>query len=106
MRGTAGFEGDSLGSGRAVWTRMEGLQAWGVVLGTVAGLTVGNFPVLLFAFSTLLKPTTEATGLSRSELTFAFLIGNIVTMVALPFYGRLIDRFGVRGASVPTIVAW
>lgn len=84
----------------------EFAKGWAVIAGTIAGLAVGAFAVNVFALSILLKPTSEATGLSRSTITFALFIGTLVTMLVMPVYGRLIDRYGVKTISIPAIIAW
>lgn len=87
-------------------TSNEFAKGWAVIAGTMAGLAVGAFAVNVFALSILLKPTSEATGLSRSSITFALFIGTMVTMLVMPIYGRLIDRYGVKTISIPAIIAW
>jgi predicted MFS family arabinose efflux permease len=82
------------------------IDGWIVVAGSVLGLMVGGGVVRVFAYSVLLKPTAAGTGLSREAIGLAFLIGNIVAVVVTPVFGRLIDLYGIRKISVPSVLLW
>jgi MFS family permease len=64
-----------------------GVSTLGVVM-SIPGQTMG---VSVFADHLL-----EATGLSRIELSNAYLVGTIASGLALPWGGTQVDRFGVR----------
>ena len=49
-----------------------------------------------FAFGLMLKPMSEDLGLSRSSLTLAVASFMVVSAVALPVIGRLVDRYDMR----------
>lgn len=63
----------------------------GIVM-SVPGQTMG---VSVFTDSLL-----DATGLSRLELSNAYLAGTVLSGLLLPTAGRLVDRFGVRSGVV------
>ncbi len=50
-----------------------------------------------FAFGLMLKPMSEDLDVSRSTLTLAVTMFMVVSAVALPFVGRLVDRWSLRG---------
>lgn len=58
------------------------------ILSTLPGQTAG--------VSAFTNPVLDATGLSRVQLSSAYLIGTLSSGLLLPFGGRLIDRFGAR----------
>ena len=64
-------------------------------------LTVG-FVVLFFAggsrfaFGLMLKPMTEDLGWSRSQLSLAVTTFLVVSALALPLVGRMVDRFSLK----------
>ena len=79
--------------------RPDGFYGWpivayaAVVLGmTAPGQTVG--------VSVFVDPVITGLGLSRSQVSTAYLIGTLSGALALPLVGRMIDRFGVRRMTV------
>ena len=50
-----------------------------------------------FAFGLMLKPMSEDLEVSRSTLSAAFTMFMVVSAVAMPFVGRLVDRWSLRG---------
>ena len=79
---------------------------WRTVAGTLVGQIVGSGAVKIFAFAVMLKPTADATGLSRQTIGLAFLVGNSAAMLVTPFYGRIVDRFGIRRVSIAGALLW
>ena len=61
-----------------------------------------GFAVLFFnsgtryAFGLMLKPMTDDLGWSRSELSLALAAFMLVSALAMPFAGRLVDRYSIR----------
>ncbi len=49
-----------------------------------------------FAFGLVLKPMTEDLDISRSVLSSAFTVFMVVSALAMPVVGRLIDRYSIR----------
>ena len=58
------------------------------VIASIPGQTIG--------VSVFTESLTEAIGISRKQLSSAFLFGTVCSSLVLPFAGRLIDRFGGR----------
>ncbi|HTV89062.1 MAG TPA: MFS transporter [Stellaceae bacterium] len=77
---------------------------WWVVVATVLGLIVGAGPINVFAFGVFIKPVTAdlhiGRGLLSSGVTLQALLGAIVS----PFFGALLDRWGVRRVMIPGII--
>ena len=51
-----------------------------------------------FAFGLMLKPMSEDLDVSRSTLSLAVTMFMVVSAVAMPFVGRLVDRWSLRGS--------
>ena len=50
-----------------------------------------------FAFGLMLKPMSEELDVSRSTLSLAVTMFMVVSALAMPFVGRLVDRWSLRG---------
>lgn len=83
---------------------MKSFNGWWVVLGSVFGLMVGNGPIMQFTFGIFLIPLTQEFGWSRSATSMALVVGLTMTAICVPFAGRLIDRYGIRAVTLPSIV--
>ncbi len=58
--------------------------------------TLSTLPGQTAGVSAFTNPILDATGLSRVQLSSAYLIGTLCSGLLLPFGGRVIDRFGAR----------
>jgi len=76
--------------------------AW-VILGTAILMLFFNAGTL-FALGLVLKPMSDDLGWSRSELSLSFTLFMVVSAVAMPVFGRLIDRYGARWVFAFAIV--
>ena len=64
----------------------------------VAGFTILFFSGgSRFAFGLMLKPMSEDLGISRSTLSLAVTVFMVMSALAMPFVGRLVDRWSLRG---------
>jgi MFS family permease len=79
---------------------------WWVVVGAVTGLLVCNGPVLGFTFGVFLKPIMADTGWSRSSVSFALSVGGILSALAVPVLGRMMDRWSIRRVALPGLVIY
>lgn len=79
---------------------------WWVVVASVAGLLVGNGPVMQFTFGTMLPPVSREFGWSRGMVSPSIVIGLWMTGLATPLIGRLVDRFGIRAVALPAIIVF
>ncbi|WP_394790693.1 MFS transporter [Rhodoferax sp.] len=76
---------------------------WWIVVGSVLGLVVGNGPVMQFSFGVFVMPVSQALHAERGTLSAALMVGLLMTGVATPLAGRLVDRFGIRAVALPAI---
>ena len=75
-----------------------------IILGTVRdsvaastpGLIVGQGSINVFAAGVFLKPVAQELGFGRGDISTAIGLSSIVTALMVPFFGRLVDVFGVR----------
>ena len=58
-----------------------------------------------FAFGLMLKPMSEDLEVSRSTLSLVVTMFMVVSAVAMPFVGRLVDRWSLRGTIAVGAVA-
>lgn len=86
--------------------RVKFTNPWWVVVGAVCGLFVCNGPVLGFTFGVFLKPIMADTGWQRSSVSFALSVGGILSALAVPVLGRMMDRWGIRRVALPGIVVY
>lgn len=78
---------------------------WWVVAACVIGLIVCYPTFAAYAFGQFINPLNEEFGWTRTQITGAFAIGNLLVIVAAPLAGIAIDRFGARAALLPSILA-
>ncbi|MCX7279748.1 MAG: MFS transporter [Burkholderiales bacterium] len=76
---------------------------WWIVVGSVLGLVVGNGPVMQFSFGVFVMPVSQALHAERGTLSAALMVGLLMTGLATPVAGRLVDRFGIRAVALPAI---
>ena len=77
---------------------------WWAVVGSVLALTAGQGAINVYAAGVFLKPIALEFGFGRGVVSTAIGLTNITTALAVPFLGRLMDRYGVRPVLLPTIV--
>ncbi|HEY6870721.1 MAG TPA: MFS transporter, partial [Novosphingobium sp.] len=84
--------------------RAEWRTNWPVPIAASAAIMAS-----LIHFGTLgvFLPGIEAeTGWTRSEITFGMMLFSIVSIVASPFVGLLVDRFGARRVGLPGLILY
>jgi MFS family permease len=74
--------------------RVAGASALGVFFASL----------LAYAFAVLLKPLAQEFSWSREAIASAYGIMAVVSAVAAPVVGRLLDRFGPRRVIVPCLI--
>lgn len=62
----------------------------------LAMLGVMGSTIFPYVSGLLMEPLTHSFGWTRSQFSFAFLLQVLVGMIAGPFFGRMIDRYGPR----------
>ena len=77
---------------------------WLVVFTAGIGLLLGYGPVFVYSFSVFIKSLAREFHSSRTSISFAFTLANIMQSVGAPLVGRLVDRFGARQVILPSTV--
>lgn len=68
-----------------------------VIAGLISAMT---FPGQTAGLSAFTDPLIAQLGISRTSITFSYLIGTLVGAAAQPFVGRALDRWGARRVGV------
>ena len=84
--------------------RPQVFYGWFVVFTAGIGLFLGYAPVFVYSFSVFVKSLAQDLHSSRTSISFAFTLANIMQSVGAPLVGRLVDRFGARKVIVPSTV--
>jgi MFS family permease len=71
---------------------------------SVLGLIVAQGPINAFSSAVFLKPVTEGLGISRGTFSSGLLLSTVLSAIAGPIVGRLIDRSGIRPVLLCGIV--
>jgi MFS family permease len=79
---------------------------WWIVGASTMALIFSSGSIQLFSASLFIKPITTDLGLGRGTLSTAFGIHFILSAIATPIFGRLIDQRGVRALMLPTITLY
>jgi sugar phosphate permease len=77
---------------------------WWIVLVSGVGLALHYGPIIVGTFGVFLKPLSQEFGWSRAQISLAFSLSALGITVAVPFVGRLVDRFGARRVIVPAVL--
>ena len=76
---------------------------WWIVVAAILSLIVGQGSINVFAAGVFLKPVAAELGFGRGAISTAIGLSSLVTALALPFFGRLVDRYGVRPMLLSSI---
>jgi MFS family permease len=77
---------------------------WVIVFTAGIGLLLGYAPVFVYSFSVFIKSLAQDFHTSRTSISFAFTLANVMQSVGAPLIGRLVDRFGAHKVIVPSNV--
>jgi MFS family permease len=77
---------------------------WIVVSTAAIGLLFGYAPVFVYSFSVFIKSLAQDFHSSRTSISFAFTLANLMQSLGAPLVGRLVDRFGAHKVIVPSTV--
>jgi MFS family permease len=76
-------------------TRPEGFYGWHIVAYAAIALAA-TAPGQTAAVSAFIDPMIRDLGVSREQISTAYLVGTLTGALAMPLVGRAIDRFGIR----------
>ncbi|NOT53517.1 MAG: MFS transporter [Deltaproteobacteria bacterium] len=79
-------------------------HGWWIVLVVGVGLSLSYGPIIVATFGVFLKPLSQEFGWSRTGISLAFSLGNLMFSGALPLIGRLVDRLGARTVILPSVL--
>jgi MFS family permease len=85
-----------MASGEIIAAKGGWSNRWWIVVAAILSLIVGQGSINVFAAGVFLKPVAAELGFGRGAISTAIGLSNVVTALALPFFGRLVDRYGVR----------
>src|SRR5271156_5541014 len=77
---------------------------WVIVFTAAIGLLLGYAPVFVYSFSIFIKSLAQDFHSSRTSISFAFTLANLMQSMCAPLFGRLVDRFGAHKVVVPSTV--
>lgn len=83
--------------------RFPVFYGWPILASGSLGLLM-SVPGQTMGLSVFTDSLLEALGLTRSQLSAAYMFGTIGSACLLPWAGRLCDRFGTRSAAVVSSV--
>jgi MFS family permease len=73
----------------------DGFYGWRIVAYSALALAL-TAPGQTAGVSVFIDPMIDGLGISRSELSAAYLLGTLAGALAMPFIGRALDRHGAR----------
>ena len=88
---------------RGIVIRNGRWNRWWIVVAAILSLIVGQGSINVFAAGVFLKPVAQELGFGRGAISTAIGFSSLVTALALPFFGRLVDRYGVRPMLLSSI---
>lgn len=90
----------------AVVTPAQGrsrIRVWGVVFASLIGLSLGLGPLPFYTIGILAPELSHAFGWSFAAIMGSIAVQSVVTVVASPLFGRVIDRYGARRVALTSL---
>ncbi|MBS0417902.1 MAG: MFS transporter [Proteobacteria bacterium] len=84
----------------------QGWYGWQVVVATVVASALSPATLVNVPFSLFVPQLQNAFAWSRPQIAAALSILLVLLVVALPIAGYLVDRFGARRVTIPSIAAY
>jgi MFS family permease len=81
-------------------------SGWVLVIACMMGVAVCIIPVSILAMGVFMKPLGVALCWGRGQIAFGLTILCLTMAAALPLSGRLVDRFGVRGPLIASLLLY
>jgi MFS family permease len=79
---------------------------WRVLAACVVGMIFSSGPMLFGSMGLLVEHFEADFGWSRGGIMLSLSLNTLATILAAPFCGRLIDRFGARRVLLPSILVF
>lgn len=73
-----------------------GRKSWAGLVTAAALITAASAPGQTAGLSPFTDPLIRQLGVSRTDISFSYLVGTLAGALALPFIGRALDRWGAR----------
>lgn len=78
---------------------------WRVLFGAVIGLAFSPGPIIFGSLGLFVPHLTSAFGWSLGAIMLSLTFFNVAGVLASPYTGSLLDRFGVRAILFPSLIA-
>jgi MFS family permease len=82
----------------------EWRRGWILVLVSMIGLGISTSHI--YTMGIFMGPVEKSLGWSRGQISSGLLVNSVVAVLFAPFFGLLIDRFGVRRVGLPGMVIY
>ncbi|HUK58917.1 MAG TPA: MFS transporter [Stellaceae bacterium] len=79
---------------------------WWMVAAALIALTTNSGVIQSFSFAVFIVPITKDLGITRGELLSAPVIGSFMFLAITPFFGKALDRYGLRFVHMAMIVGY
>ena len=83
-------------TGREAVGAGPGRKSWAGTVTAAALITAASAPGQTAGLSPFTDPLIQQLGVSRTDISFSYLVGTLAGALALPFIGRALDRWGAR----------
>lgn len=89
-------------TGPRIAASLEWKRHWSLVLAAAVGFSFMSF--MTPAAGIFMDPLSRAFGWNRTQLSTGIALSALVSLLASPFLGVMLDRFGTRRIAIPGIV--
>lgn len=83
-----------------------GYQGWRVLFASVVAMALSPGPMIFGSLGLLAPHLQRSFGWGLGQIMLSLTMFNIAGVLAAPYTGRLIDRFGVRAVLFPSLLAF
>lgn len=85
---------------------VPGYQGWRVLFASVVAMALSPGPMIFGSLGLLAPHLQRSFGWGLGQIMLSLTMFNIAGVLAAPYTGRLIDRFGVRAVLFPSLLAF
>jgi MFS family permease len=79
---------------------------WWMVAAALVALTTNSGVIQSFSLAVFIVPVTKDLGITRGEFLSAPVYGSFLFLAITPFFGKALDRYGLRNAHMVMIVGY